>query len=145
SENRGTRLHRWGRSRPISLAIDPLPREYSRRNRTRSQGGLTMSASRPLTPRVDRRRPLPLPRAASGAACTAARTGDLPGPDPSASAAFAFVGGHVIRMDTERVVPDRTVIAEAGRIAAVGPASDTPVPAGAVRIEGEGRYLMPGL
>jgi hypothetical protein len=32
-----------------------------------------------------------------------------------------------------------------GRITALGPAAATPVPEGAVRIDGRGKYLMPGL
>lgn len=41
--------------------------------------------------------------------------------------------------------PDQTVIVVGGRIAAVGPASETAVPAGADRVDGRGRFLMPGL
>jgi imidazolonepropionase-like amidohydrolase len=57
----------------------------------------------------------------------------------------AFVGVNVVPMDTERVLQNHTVIVRDGRITAVGPAAQTQVPAGATRIDGAGRYLMPGL
>jgi hypothetical protein len=59
--------------------------------------------------------------------------------------AVAFVGVHVLPMDTERVLRDHTVVVAGGRITAVGPAAEVEVPAGATRIAGEGRYLIPGL
>src|SRR5690606_24418586 len=52
---------------------------------------------------------------------------------------------HVIPMDTERVLENHTVIVRDGEIAEVGPASSTDIPADATVIEGNGRYLMPGL
>lgn len=63
----------------------------------------------------------------------------------SSAAVTAFTGVTVIPMDRERVVPNQTVIVRDGRIAAVGPSSSTTVPAGAVRIDGRGKFLMPGL
>ncbi|HUP19526.1 MAG TPA: hypothetical protein VM778_06195, partial [Gemmatimonadota bacterium] len=57
----------------------------------------------------------------------------------------AFVGVGVIPMDEERVLEDATVIVEGDRIVAVGPAADTPVPDGAIEIDGRGMYLIPGL
>jgi imidazolonepropionase-like amidohydrolase len=48
-------------------------------------------------------------------------------------------------MDAERVLPGQTVIVEGDRIVSMGPVGKTPVPAGAVRIEATGQYLMPGL
>jgi hypothetical protein len=59
--------------------------------------------------------------------------------------AVAFVGVHVLPMDTERVLRDHTVVVAGGRITAVAPAAEVEVPAGATRIAGEGRYLIPGL
>jgi len=55
----------------------------------------------------------------------------------------AFVDVHVVPMDTEGVLAHQTVLVRDGRIAAVGP--EVAVPADALRIEGRGRYLMPGL
>lgn len=57
----------------------------------------------------------------------------------------AFVGVHVLPMDSERVLENHTVVVQGERIVAVGPSSDVDVPAGAMVIEGNGRYLMPGL
>jgi hypothetical protein len=44
-----------------------------------------------------------------------------------------------------RLLPDQTVVVTDGRIAAVSPASDARIPAGAAVIEGAGRFLIPGL
>jgi len=65
-------------------------------------------------------------------------------PAPKAGA-YAITGVTIVPMDRERLIPDQTVIVRNGRIAAIGPAKQTRVPAGATRIEGRGRYLMPGL
>ncbi|NPC83450.1 amidohydrolase family protein [Pyxidicoccus fallax] len=40
---------------------------------------------------------------------------------------------------------DQTVLVDGERIVAVGPSASTPVPEGAVRVDGRGRWLMPGL
>jgi Amidohydrolase family len=56
-----------------------------------------------------------------------------------------FVGVNVVPMDREEVLNDQTVIVRAGRIAAVGPSANTPMPDGALRVDGRGKYLMPGL
>ena len=58
---------------------------------------------------------------------------------------YAFTDVTVVPMDRERLLPGRTVIVRDGRIETVGPARSTQIPAGAIRIEGRGRYLMPGL
>src|SRR5688500_5377664 len=63
----------------------------------------------------------------------------------AANQTTAFVNVSVIPMDRERVLRDQTVVVRAGRIAAIGPASRTPVPKNAVRVDGRGKYLMPGL
>jgi hypothetical protein len=57
----------------------------------------------------------------------------------------AFVDVSVIPMDTERVLPNHTVLVENGRIVRMGPANQVQIPAGAAKIDGRGRYLMPGL
>ncbi|HSQ30148.1 MAG TPA: hypothetical protein VLN49_09875, partial [Gemmatimonadaceae bacterium] len=55
----------------------------------------------------------------------------------------------VIAMDgaseSNRVRPGMTVVIDSGRVRAVGPARDVKIPAGATRIDGTGRYLIPGL
>src|SRR4051812_17837053 len=56
----------------------------------------------------------------------------------------AFINVNVVPMDTERVLAGQTVIVKDGRIAEMGPAEQIKVPAGAVRVDGRGKYLMPG-
>jgi len=58
---------------------------------------------------------------------------------------FVFVGVSVVPMDRERLVENQTVVVRDGRIVEVGPAGKTKVPAGAVQIDGRGKFLMPGL
>jgi imidazolonepropionase-like amidohydrolase len=63
----------------------------------------------------------------------------------AADPVVAFVNVNVVPMDRDRVVAGQTVVVGDGRIAGVGPAASTTVPAGAVRVDGQGKYLMPGL
>src|SRR5687767_12813321 len=62
----------------------------------------------------------------------------------AADSVTAFVGVTVIPMDRERVLTNQTVVVRNGRIASVGTARAN-IPAGAVRIDGRGKFLMPGL
>ncbi|HSJ08758.1 MAG TPA: amidohydrolase family protein [Longimicrobiales bacterium] len=62
-----------------------------------------------------------------------------------ARGAWAFTNVNVLPMTSERVLADHTVVVQDGRITAVGPAATTAVPAGATRIDGRNRYLLPGL
>ncbi len=57
----------------------------------------------------------------------------------------AFVGVNVIPMDRERVLSDQTVIVKNGSITEIGPANKVKVPKDAVKIDGAGKYLVPGL
>ncbi|HYH79949.1 MAG TPA: amidohydrolase family protein [Longimicrobium sp.] len=57
----------------------------------------------------------------------------------------AFVGVSVVPMDTERVLGNQTVVVRGDRIVQVGPAASVRVPEGARRVDGRGKYLMPGL
>jgi len=57
----------------------------------------------------------------------------------------AFVGVHVIPMDREVVLRDHTVIVKDEVIVAIGPRDVMRIPDEAQRIDGDGRYLMPGL
>jgi amidohydrolase family protein len=57
----------------------------------------------------------------------------------------AFVNVNIVPMDEERVLAGQTVIVKDGLIAALGPADQVKVPSGAVKIDGRGKYLMPGL
>ncbi|MCY4114867.1 MAG: amidohydrolase family protein [Chloroflexi bacterium] len=58
---------------------------------------------------------------------------------------FAFVDVNVVPMDIEVVLANRTVGVADGRVAWIGPASDVDVPPHIPRVDGQGRYLMPGL
>lgn len=65
----------------------------------------------------------------------------------SASAAqevVAFTNVTVIPMDRERVLRDQTVLVRDGRIMAMGPAAGVPVPVEARRVDGAGKFLVPG-
>jgi hypothetical protein len=57
----------------------------------------------------------------------------------------AFVDVTVIPMDAAHVIPSQTVVVRDGRIAEMGAAGEVRPPDGAQVIEGQGRYLMPGL
>ena len=51
-------------------------------------------------------------------------------------------------MDSERSLPDMTVLIGGGRVLAVRPsaeADEADIPAGATRVDGRGRFLIPGL
>ncbi|NOT08093.1 MAG: amidohydrolase family protein [Gemmatimonadales bacterium] len=57
----------------------------------------------------------------------------------------AFVNVNVVPMDRERVIAGQTVVTEGNKIVRIGPAASVPVPAGAIRVDGAGKYLIPGL
>src|SRR5688500_14946558 len=57
----------------------------------------------------------------------------------------AFVGVNVIPMDRERVLANQTVIVRKGLIAEIGDARKVKIPKDATRIDGGGKYLIPGL
>jgi imidazolonepropionase-like amidohydrolase len=65
--------------------------------------------------------------------------------EPSSAQDLAFIGVNVVPMDRNGTLNNQTVIVQDGRIAAVGPVASTRVPDGALRFEGRGKYLMPGL
>ena len=48
-------------------------------------------------------------------------------------------------MDRERALPDHTVIVRGERIEAIGPSAKVQVPVGATRIDGRGKFLLPGM
>jgi imidazolonepropionase-like amidohydrolase len=56
----------------------------------------------------------------------------------------AFVNVAVVPMDRERVLPGQTVLVQNGWITALDPGTTVKVPAGAVRIDSRGKYLLPG-
>src|SRR5262245_39137596 len=59
--------------------------------------------------------------------------------------AFVFENVTVIPMDRERRLPDRAVVVRGGRIAEIGPSDSVRAPEGALRIDGRGKFLIPGL
>jgi imidazolonepropionase-like amidohydrolase len=62
-----------------------------------------------------------------------------------ASGAYAITNVAVVPMTSETVIRDGTVIVRDGRIAAIGPSRDVRVPSDLRRIDGAGKYLIPGL
>ena len=60
-------------------------------------------------------------------------------------AAIAFVNVNVIPMDGERLETGQTVLVQGDRIVAIGARNAVAIPASAMVIEGDGRYLVPGL
>lgn len=74
---------------------------------------------------------------------SATRQNDLPIED--FSGVIAFVHVNVVPMIDERTLPDHSVIVRDGKIALLGPSAQIAIPDGAHRIDGTGKYLMPGL
>jgi imidazolonepropionase-like amidohydrolase len=66
----------------------------------------------------------------------------LPGA-PAGVTAFVDVG--VIPMDGEQVLSRQTVLVEGGRITTISPVGRVRIPPGALRIDGKGQFLLPGL
>ncbi len=69
------------------------------------------------------------------------------GPPASAGehATLAIEGVSVVPMDGGQVLRDMTVLVGDGRVVAVRPADEVTVPKGAIRVDGRGRFLIPGL
>ena len=57
----------------------------------------------------------------------------------------AFLNVNVIPMDRDGVIKDQTVVAQGGRIVRMGDFNTVKAPKGAKRIDGTGKYLIPGL
>ncbi len=57
----------------------------------------------------------------------------------------AITNVTLVPMDRERAIADQTVIIRGDRIAEIGPAAKAQVPAGATRVDGTGKFLMPGV
>ena len=62
-----------------------------------------------------------------------------------ASNVVVFVDVNLIPMDSNRVVPRQTVIVRGDRIAEIGPVANVNIPDGGNRINGSGKFLIPGL
>lgn len=61
------------------------------------------------------------------------------------ASSLAFVDVTVIPMDSERTLPRQTVIVTGDRITEIGASSRVTIPEGAQRIDGAGKFLIPGL
>ncbi len=61
------------------------------------------------------------------------------------SSVVAIVGATVISMDSDAVQRDHTIVIRGDRIVSVGPVEEVEIPDEATRIEGRGRYVVPGL
>lgn len=59
--------------------------------------------------------------------------------------AIAFEHVNVVPMDNDQILTDQTVLVEGDRISKIGPAGEVSLPAGTTIINGEGKYLIPGL
>lgn len=72
--------------------------------------------------------------------------GDAPAqPPPAAGRQTAFVGARAIDPASGQVVDRAVLVVDGDRIAAFGPADRVRVPPGAVRVDLQGRVLVPGL
>jgi imidazolonepropionase-like amidohydrolase len=60
-------------------------------------------------------------------------------------ASIAFVDVTVIPMDTERILPRQTVLVQGDRVIAVADVGAVQVPSAAQKIDGAGKFLIPGL
>jgi imidazolonepropionase-like amidohydrolase len=58
---------------------------------------------------------------------------------------IAFTNVTVIPLDRERTLPDHTVVIRGERVIAMTPSAAAKLPAGATRIDGRGKFLMPGM
>lgn len=62
----------------------------------------------------------------------------------AADEVIAIIGATLIDGNGGDPLPEVTIIVEGDRIRQIGPAETTPVPAGARRIDGRGKFLLPG-
>jgi len=59
--------------------------------------------------------------------------------------ALAFVDVNVVPMDREQILTGQTVVVKDGKVVEMGAADKVKAPAVALRVDGRGKYLMPGL
>jgi len=64
---------------------------------------------------------------------------------PAFQSAVAFVNVDLVPMDSERVLKNQTVIVRDGMINVIGNSEQVRVPDDALVVDGQGKYLMPGL
>ncbi len=95
-----------------------------------------------MSPRPVRLRLRPL-GVALAVGCAAGLVGAAQSTERTSPVAIEQVS--VIPMDGARVLRDVTVLVDDGRVRAVGEADRIAVPSGATRVDGRGRFLIPGL
>ncbi|HET6837526.1 MAG TPA: amidohydrolase family protein [Gemmatimonadales bacterium] len=66
-------------------------------------------------------------------------------PSQTPDSIVAFVDVTVVPMDRERTIPHTTVVVQGDRILTIGPAAKVTPPTGAARVDGKGKFLLPGL
>ena len=66
-------------------------------------------------------------------------------PPEAQSVVTAFVGVSVIPMDKDTVLADQAVLVRDGKIESIAPAAKAQIPAGAIRVDGKGKFLMPAI
>ena len=71
--------------------------------------------------------------------------GEIAPAQTNKASTIAFVNVNVIPMDHERVLRNQTVIVRNGIISDIGDAGKVKVAKDAVRIDGSGKFLIPGL
>ena len=64
---------------------------------------------------------------------------------PVSAQTVAFTNVSVVPMDRERVLSNQTVVVRNGLIVEIGDAKKVKLPRDAVRVDGTGKFLMPGL
>ena len=64
---------------------------------------------------------------------------------PVPQGSYVIENVSVLPMDREQILRNQTVVVERGVIVRVGPSKRVRVPKGALRIDGTGRYVTPGL
>ena len=79
----------------------------------------------------------------TAAAVAAVALGLATRPDAQTGVTTAFVGARVVVGDGTTPIENATVVVSNGRIAEVGPAARVRVPAGATRVDGAGKTIMP--
>lgn len=97
---------------------------------------LKAAAAAPMRRRLSPRPAIVLAFALPLAACR---------PASHSSDAIAIVGASVWSPTSGRMQPNTTILVQNGRIAWIGPAEDARLPAGARILDGDGRYVIPGL
>ena len=58
---------------------------------------------------------------------------------------IAFVNVNIIPMDSERILENHTLMVQGDRIIAIEPDGEADIPDGAIVVDGNGGYLIPGL